>query len=189
MERDALIEAIANALKTPGKANAERVRRITHLMEKAEVLPSPESDPFHAIRNQAIEIVDLDGLPTFVTVNAILERVEGGWIPALVSLNADEARGLDHVLRIWEHEARRRLRLLVEVAEDPARREQVLRVQTEVFGSLTPWTTLGHMEQVQAAYRDRLKLPAHPHGECCTHYEEVAHAAMAAAVRADQDAR
>lgn len=182
-DRDKLINAIADALTKPGKGNAERVRSITHMMEKGGLLPDPESDPFHAIRNQAIEIVDLDGQPTYVTVGAILERVEAGWLPALTSLNADEARSLDHVLRIWEHEARRRLRVLVEVNEDPKRAAAVVRIEAQLLGNDRPWLTLGHMEQAQNAYRARLKLPAHPHGECCTHYQEEAHAAMAATAR------
>jgi hypothetical protein len=178
---DALIQKIAEALTAPGKANADRVRMIARAMDKAGAIAPPEEDPYRGIRTRAIEITDLDGQPTFVTVGVVLERVESGWIPGLHSLTPNEQEALDHVLRIWEHEARRRLALLVQAYDNPQAKEDLLRRQGHVLNTDTPWVTLGEMTKAQNAYRERLKLPKHPHGECCTHYEEVAHAAMAAA--------
>ena len=186
MSNDALIREIADALTSPGKANADRVRAIARALERSNALTQPEADPFAEVRNRAIEITDLDGLTTFVTVGVVLERVESGWIPGLLALSETEARALDHVLRIWEHESRRRLRSLVEANDYPGERERVLAHQGQVLNTDTPWVTLGDMVKHQNAYRDRLKMPKHPHGECCNHYEEVADAAMAAAVEPDQ---
>lgn len=177
---DALIRRIAEALTAPGKANADRVRMIARAMDKAGAIEAPEQDPFVGIRSKAIEITDLDGQPTFVTVGVVLERVESGWIPGLLSLSEPEQRALDHVLRIWEHEARHRLAALVQAHDNPQIKEDLLRRQGHVLNTDTPWVTLGEMTKAQNAYRERLKLPKHPHGECCTHYEEVAHAALAA---------
>ena len=146
----------------------DRVRLVQQALESAGVINRPPADPFHGLRNQAIEITDLDGQPTFVTVGVVLERVEEGWIPALVALSEAEMRALDHVLRIWEHEARRRLRKLSEAAADRQRAEQALAEEGHWSGSTTPWVSLGDMTRDQQAYRDRLKLPAHPHGECAT---------------------
>lgn len=182
---DDLIRQIADALTRPGKANSDRVRMIARALDKAGALTAPDEDPFRAIRTRAIEITDLDGLPTFVTVGVVLERVESGWIPGLISLSENEQRALDHVLRIWEHESRARLARLVRVADSPAEARRVLAEQGHVLNSETPWATLGDMTKAQDAYRERLKLPKHPHGECCTHYEEVAHAAMAATAGTD----
>lgn len=153
------IDNIKGVLRSKAKlSNAQKVALIeAALAEAGELQPEPE-DPFEAIRNRAIELHDLDGYPTFVTVAAILDRIQAGWIPALVALTSDEAHALDHVLRIWEHELRLRLARLVQFGE-----------QQEPL----PWQTLGDMTKAQQAYRDRLALPAHPHGECCTHYMEV----------------
>jgi len=180
MSNDPLIRDIAEALTKPGKANADRVRMIARLLDKAGAISAPEEDPFRAVRTRAIEITDLDGAPTYVTVGVVLERVEAGWIPGLYSLSETEARALDHVLRIWAHEARHRLRRLVEYADVPGKRDKIVENEGRVLNSDQPWVTLGEMTKAQDAYRDRLKLPKHPHGECCTHYKEVADAAMAA---------
>lgn len=176
-----LLTKIGNLVAGKDKITArDRVRLVQQALEDAGVIQRPEADPFHALRNQAIEISDLDGLPTYVTVGVVLERIENGWIPALVALSETEMRALDHVLRIWEHEARRRARRLSEAATSGRERaELVLLEESAVLGTDKPWVTLRDMTHQQQAYRDRLKLPAHPHGECCTHYEEVAHAAMA----------
>lgn len=182
---DDLIKRIAEALTAPGKANADRVRMIARAMDKAGALEAPQEDPFHSIRTQAIEITDLDGQPTYVTVGVVLERVESGWIPGLLSLSEDEQRSLDHVLRIWEHETRARQIRLVRAADNPKEAEAVLKQQGHTLNSETPWVTLGDMTKAQNAYRDRLKLPKHPHGECCNHYEEAADAAMAATASDD----
>lgn len=181
MTNDELLDLITKALTAPGKANADRVRMITRAMVKANAIKRPEEDPFAGMRSKAIEITDLDGQPTYVTVGVVLERVESGWIPGLLSLSEIEQRALDHVLRIWEHESRARLRALVHAADDPVRAQRVVSEQGRVLNSETPWVTLGDMAKAQDAYRERLQLPKHPHGECCTHYEEVAHAAIAAA--------
>lgn len=183
---DDLIRQIADAITAPGKANADRVRMIARAMDRAGALTAPESDPFTGIRSKAIEIRDLDGLPTFVTVGVVLERVEAGWIPGLLSLSEPEQRALDHVLRIWEHESRARLASLVKTFDDPSQSSRVVAEQGHTLNTETPWVTLGEMTKAQDAYRERLKLPKHPHGECCTHYEEVAHAAMAATASPDQ---
>lgn len=190
MSNDPLIREIADALTKPGKANSDRVRAIARLLDKAGAIEAPQEDPFRAIRTRAIEITDLDGAPTYVTVGVVLERVESGWIPGLYSLTESEAMALDHVLRIWEHESRHRLRRLVENADQPGHREQIVEHESKVLNSDMPWRTLGEMTKAQDAYRDRLKLPKHPHGECCTHYKEVADAAMAAAAdHADQNGK
>lgn len=175
-----LLDQIGKLVSGGAKMSArDRVRMVQEALESAGVIERPQADPFHGLRNKAIEVQDLDGQPTFITVGMVLERVEDGWIPALVALSEEEMRALDHVLRIWEHEARRRLRKLSEAAADRQRAQRALEEEGHWLGTSTPWVSLGDMTRDQQAYRDRLKLPAHPHGECCTHYEEVAHAAMA----------
>ncbi len=179
-----LTRRIQDALTAPGKSNSDRVRMITRAMESEDYILEPgEDDPFAGTRNRAIEITDLDGQPTFVTVGVILERVEQGWIPGLMALTEDETVALDHVLRIWEHEARFRLNSLIEAGGDHSRREKVLARQQKVVGDQHPWVALGDMTKAQNAYRDRLSLPKHPHGTCCTKYTQEADHAITAATR------
>lgn len=154
MDHESTIMQVATILKEGGPGQKQKVTQL--LVEKGYIQPEPE-DPFRKIRNRAIEILDLDGQQTFVTVASILARVEDGWIPGLLALTEVEAKALDHVLRVWEHEVRVQLRHLLEQGE----RHDL------------PWSTVVEMSKEQEAYRKRLSLPPHPHGKCCTKYEEA----------------
>lgn len=156
-----------------GKNRKDVTARVMQVLQRDGMVQPPQVDPFEGVRTRAIELRDLDGLPTFVTIGTVLQRVENGWIPALTALSDDEARALDHVLRIWEHETRRWLKSLIDNGE-------------RSIG--LPWQDVVDMSRAQDGYRSRLKLPLHPHGECCTHYidegKEVRDAAMVRTARA-----
>lgn len=184
---DDLLKRIANIVNTQGATSKERMGALREVLEAEGVIERTPVDEFAALRSKAIELSDVDGMPTFVAMGEIADRIKDGWIPGFTALGEDEAIALDRVLRIWEHEVRKLLALLLLAAERGVQ-DEAHRL-ADRLGSDAPWATLGQMAEAQDAVRARVRLPAHPHGECCQHYmKEEAPDAVALTARALSDA-
>lgn len=157
MTEQETLSKIADIIKAGGSSVIRTAKIGQVLLESGHLEVEPD-DPFRKLRSRAIEVTDLDGAPTFITVGIVLDRLQDDWIPGITALSPDEALALDAVLRLWEHELRVQLRRLIERGERSVD---------------LPWATVVQMSKVQESYRSRLRLPKHPHGECCKHYEEA----------------